>query len=257
MKKFGLLGEKLSHSWSCLIHSIIYDQYDLDANYELLECSENDLKEYITLLRQGVYTGFNVTIPYKKTIMKYLDEVSELALKIGSVNTIYLKDGKVIGTNTDYYGFKEELSYYNVDCVNKMAYVLGTGGASLAISSVLKDLGAKVIIVSRTPITSSISYEDLNEKNDIDILVNTTPVGMFPKVGYSPVSEEVAKKSKVVVDIIFNPLKTKLLEDANSDYHGLYMLVGQAIEAERIWFDLDINISIGDVVDEVIRRKGL
>lgn len=256
MKKFGLLGEKLAHSWSPLIHNIIYEKYNIDASYELIECSEEKLEYYISLLKKEEYSGFNVTIPYKKTIMKYLDEISEIASRIGSVNTVYFKDGKVIGTNTDYYGFKEELCYYNINCNNKNAYVLGTGGASLSINCVLKDLGANVTNVSRNPKENDISYEEL-ESVDIDILVNTTPVGMYPSIGVSPVNSNIAKKANVVIDIIFNPLKTKLLEDANSEYHGLFMLVGQAILSECIWLDKKLNINIKNVVNEIIKIKEL
>ena len=257
MKKFGLLGEKLSHSWSPLIHNIIYEKYNIDASYELLECAEEELSKYIELLKNGVYEGFNVTIPYKKTIMKYLDKISLEAKEIGSVNTIYIKGDKIIGTNTDYYGFLEEIKFYNIDCKNKNVYVLGTGGASLAISKVLKDLGSNVCFVSRKPSFNSISYDDLEKRDNIDIIVNTTPVGMYPKIGVSPISIDVARKGKVVIDIIFNPLKTKLLEDANSEYHGLYMLVGQAIEAERIWLKSDFSINIEEVVNKVIQERML
>ena len=96
MKRFGLLGEKLSHSWSPIIHDFIYKKFNIDATYELLECSEDELESYINLLKNGVYSGFNVTIPYKKTIMKYLDCITDVALNIGSVNTVYIKDGRLL-----------------------------------------------------------------------------------------------------------------------------------------------------------------
>ena len=251
MKKFGLLGEKLSHSWSPIIHKYIYNEYNIDASYELLECNEAELIKYIDLLKEGKYSGFNVTIPYKKTIMKYLDEIDSVASSIGSVNTIYLKDGKVIGTNTDYDGFKLQLDYYNIDCLNKNAYVLGTGGASLAIKKVLLDLGANVNSVSRNPKNDMLSYEDLDNINNIDILVNTTPVGMYPNVSLSPVKCDIARKAKVVIDIIFNPLKTQLLEDSNSSYHGLFMLVGQALKSECIWLNEKIDIDLINIVKYV------
>lgn len=257
MMKFGLLGEKLSHSWSPLIHDIIYKKYNINASYELLECCEDELGKYVDLLRNGVYNGLNVTIPYKKTIMKYLDKIDDLAKEIGSVNTVYYKDGMVIGTNTDYAGFKMELEYYNIDCCGKDAYVLGTGGASLSIKKVLFDLGANVVCVSRNPKGNEISYANLDNVSNIDILVNTTPVGMYPNVNISPVKSDIARKAKVVVDIIFNPLKTKLLADSNSLYHGLYMLVGQAIEAERIWLKSDLDIDILEVVNIVIKEMEL
>ena len=119
MKKYGLLGEKLSHSYSPIIHDYVFEKLNINASYELIECKEEELARYINLVRQGVYSGLNVTIPYKKAIMQYLDIIDEKALSICSVNTIYVKDNKIIGTNTDYDGFLKTLEYYNVDVNNK------------------------------------------------------------------------------------------------------------------------------------------
>ena len=245
--KYGLLGEKLSHSYSPIVHKFVFEQLNIDATYELLECDVEGLKYYIDELRKGNYNGFNVTIPYKKTVMSLLDEIDDKALKIGSVNTVYVKDGKVIGTNTDYDGFLKTLEYYDVKVANKNCYVLGTGGASLAISAVLKDLGGNVTFVSRTPKENIISYDELANK-EIDILVNTTPVGMYPNIDASPVNEDVVEKSRVVIDIIFNPKITKLLEYANSEINGLYMLVLQAIKAEEIWQNQKIELNINELL---------
>ncbi len=235
MKRYALLGEHLSHSYSFLIHKEIFKDMHIDATYELKEVKKEELKSCIDELRKGTYHGFNVTIPYKKEVMQYLDEISEEALEIGSVNTIAYINHKVIGFNTDYYGFYNTLLYHNVLVKNKECFILGTGGASLAIAKALKDLGGKVSFVSRNPNNSNtITYKELKEKK-IDILVNTTPVGMYPNVFDSPIEKEVAISAKNVIDIIFNPRKTKLLKDANSNINGLYMLVGQAIKAEEIW----------------------
>lgn len=234
MKRYGLLGEHLSHSYSKIIHTSIFKSLNIDASYSLLECKEEELKDYIEQLKQGYYCGYNVTIPYKKTIMQYLDNVDEKAKTIGSVNTVYLKDGKAYGTNTDYDGFLETLKYYHVDVQNKECYILGTGGASLAVNKVLADLGGKCHFVSRTPKNEQVGYADLESKK-IDVLVNTTPVGMYPNVGVSPVSKEIATNTGCVIDIIFNPLETQLLKDADSNINGLHMLVMQAIKAEEIW----------------------
>ena len=245
--KFGLLGEKLAHSYSPIIHNYVFEKLNINATYELIETPVEGLKHYINELRNGVYNGFNVTIPYKKTIMSLLDEIDEKALKIGSVNTVYVKDNKVIGTNTDYDGFLKTLEYYNVEVLNKSCYILGTGGASLAISAVLKDLGGNVTFVSRNPKENIISYNELENK-DIDILVNTTPVGMYPNIDQCPVSLNVINNSKVVMDIIFNPKITKLLEYAKSNINGLYMLVLQAIKAEEIWQNQSINLEINELL---------
>ncbi len=247
MKKYGLLGEKLSHSYSPIIHDYVFKKLNINASYELIECKEEELARYINLVRQGVYSGLNVTIPYKKAIMQYLDIIDEKALRIGSVNTIYVKDNKIIGTNTDYDGFLKTLEYYNVDVNNKDCYVLGTGGASLAIKSVLKDFGGNVTFVSRSPKDDVISYDELKDKK-IDILVNTTPVGMYPNIDACPVSKDVINNSNVVIDIIANPKITKLLELANSEINGLYMLILQAFKAEEIWQNKTIDLDINELI---------
>lgn len=239
MNKYNLIGEKLSHSFSPLIHKEILKYYHDDSSYGLIECSPDELFQYVKKGKEGLYKGFNVTIPYKIKIMEYLDFIDDKALKIGSVNTIKFEGGKAYGYNTDYYGFKQELEYYKINPKNKDCYILGTGGASLAVSSVLSDLGGNVTFVSRNKDNSNtITYDKLSEKN-IDILVNTTPVGMYPKIDSAPVEDNIINKAKCVIDIIFNPLQTKLLEKANSSYNGLYMLVYQAIKAEEIWHDLE------------------
>ena len=253
MKRYGLLGAKLSHSYSSLIHNSVFNKRGIDASYELIECEKQDLEKYVSYLKEGIYSGFNVTIPYKIEIMKYLDEIEATALAIGSVNTIFVRDGKVIGTNTDYYGFLMTLKKYKVEVKNKKCFILGTGGASLAIKKALEDLGGRCIYVSRNPKTDMIGYKDLAEI-DIDIMVNTTPVGMYPKVLESPVSMDIAKKAKVVIDIIFNPLQTKLLKDASSTINGLYMLVMQAVKAEEYWLQQPIELDADKIYAELLTR---
>ena len=251
MANYALLGEKLSHSYSPIIHKKIFEAYNLDASYSLLECKKEELVGIINSLREGKYQGFNVTIPYKIEVMKYLDEISPEALAIGSVNTIAYKDGKVIGYNTDYFGFYNELLTYNIPVKDKDCYILGTGGASLALYKALIDLGGNVKYVSRNPKNdNTITYEELNDRN-IDLLVNATPVGMYPNVGLSPVDSETAKRSKYVVDIIFNPKRTKLLMDKGSDFNGLLMLVGQAVKAEEIWQDKKYPSDINKLLKEI------
>lgn len=248
MKHYGLLGEKLSHSYSSKIHTYVYQSLHLDADYSLIECKEEELSLYIQKLRTEEFHGFNVTIPFKKTIMKYLDALDSKAEKIGSVNTVYLKDGKVIGTNTDYDGFLETIRAYFIDVFQKECYILGTGGASLAVFHVLKDLGGNCHFVSRTPKENSIGYQELDTKT-IDILVNTTPVGMYPNMDVSPVSSKIAKKAKVCIDIIFNPYQTKLLQEAKSSINGLYMLIMQAIKAEEIWQNRTIFLQPKEIIN--------
>ncbi|MBQ3252950.1 MAG: shikimate dehydrogenase [Acholeplasmatales bacterium] len=250
MKRYALLGAKLSHSFSPLIHNEIFKDMNIDASYHLIECESFELNEIISKLKSGEYSGYNVTIPYKKEVMKYLDEISKEALEIGSVNTIALINGKTVGFNTDYYGFYNELLHFNVEVNNKECYVLGTGGASLAINKALKDLGGNVYNVSRNPKNGEISYDDLKDKN-IDVIVNTTPVGMYPNVLNSPLPKDIVIKANYVLDIIFNPRVTKLLEYANSNMDGLYMLLGQAIKAEEIWQNKIYNSKIEELLKRI------
>lgn len=247
-KKYALLGEHLSHSWSPLIHAEIFKAYGIKASYEKIECSKDELKGILDKLKTGEYSGYNVTIPYKLEVMQYLDYISPEAKAIGSVNTISFEDGKLCGYNTDYFGFYNEVLYYNIDVIGKDCYILGTGGASLALYKALEDLGGKVLYVSRNPKNDkTISYDELKGRN-IDFIVNATPVGMYPNTDDSPLDEEIVKKASNVMDIIFNPIQTKLLKYANSCMNGLFMLVGQAIKAEEIWQKKKYPHSISDLV---------
>lgn len=257
MKKFGLLGEKLGHSYSKIIHNCIFELENIDATYELIECSKDELSKYIELLKSEKYNGFNVTIPYKKEIMKYLDEISTEALKIGSVNTVAFCNGKAVGYNTDYYGFLETLNYYNIDCSGKDCYILGTGGASLAVKAAITTSGGNPIYVSRNKDNkeNTIDYNDLEKIEEIDILINTTPVGMYPNVDDMPININICKKVKVCVDIIFNPKKTKLLDNVEVGYNGLYMLIGQAVKAEEIWHNKKMNVDYLKIEKEVASNE--
>lgn len=247
MKRYALIGEKLGHSYSKILHEKIFETLKIDAVYELKECKKEELKAVIEDLRNGIYSGYNVTIPYKKVIMNYLDEITSKAKEIGSVNTIFLRNGKVVGTNTDYDGFLAELSYFHLDVARKKCFVLGSGGASLAVCKALKDKSADVCVVSRTPQAGQIGYEELCFQ-PIDILINTTPVGMYPSVEACPLSEETILKAGDVVDIIFNPLQTRLLKIAHSEKNGLVMLVGQALEAEKYFQNRKIPLEIEELI---------
>jgi len=251
MKRYALLGEKLSHSYSPMIHKEIFKDMEIEATYELLEVERDKLPDAIKKLRMGEFQGFNVTIPYKVEVIKYLDEISPEAKAIGSVNTVASINGKIVGFNTDYYGFYNELVYYNVEVKNKDCYILGTGGASLAVYKALIDLGGNALYVSRNPKNdNTITYDELAKRN-IDLIVNTTPVGMYPNVDASPLDEKITKKAKNVVDIIFNPRVTKLLADAKSNMNGLFMLVGQAIKAEEIWQDKCYSNEVKDLLKRI------
>ena len=221
---YGLLGEKLGHSFSPEIHSML-------GNYEyrLFEVEKNELENFI---KHGEWDGINVTIPYKKTVMSYLDEISENAQKIGSVNTVVRRsDGTLFGDNTDYYGFLYTVKRSGINFGGKKVLVLGTGGASLAIKAVISDLGArKIISISRN---GENNYQNIKNHADADIIVNTTPVGMYPKNLASPVKVSDFTHLSAVFDIIYNPQKTQLILDAEKldipAFSGLSMLVAHEI----------------------------
>lgn len=243
---YGLLGEKLGHSFSPEIHSML-------GNYEyrLFEVEKNELENFI---KHGEWDGINVTIPYKKEVMPFLDEISENAQKIGSVNTVVRRsDGTLFGDNTDYYGFLYTVKRSGINFSGKKVLVLGTGGASLAVKAVISDLNAgEIISISRS---GENNYQNIKNHADADIIVNTTPVGMYPKNLVSPVKVSDFTRLSAVFDIIYNPQKTQLTLDAEKldipAFSGLSMLVAQAKRASEIFFDKEID----DSVTEKILKK--
>ena len=252
MGKYGLIGYKLGHSFSMGIHEAYYDKIGEQSTYSLVEISESELEPFLKSIGEKGFSGVNVTIPYKKPVMPYLDEIAPEALKIGAVNTIKVSDGKLYGFNTDYYGFEKTLDKYNIDILGKNVYILGTGGASKAVSAVCCDRGADVTFVSRTPSDNVISYDALENRKG-GIIVNCTPVGMYPNVDDAPM--DTVENFEAVVDLIYNPSKTKLMKKAESfgikAVNGLYMLVAQAIYSESIWHDMDFEL---DMVDEIFDK---
>ncbi len=240
MNRFGLLGRRLSHSLSPQIHS-----YFGDYSYTLIEKEPEELYE---LFKSPAYDGFNVTIPYKKEVIKYLDFVDPLAKKIGSVNTVRFINGRSYGYNTDAYGF--ELLLKGIETKNKKALVLGSGGASVTVCEVLRERGAAVKVISRS---GEDNYENIAKHHDAHIIVNTTPVGMYPETGVAPLSPDGFEGLEAVVDIVYNPLKTELILQAESrgikTVNGLAMLVWQAKRAAEYF--------TGKAVDDTAAEKAL
>ena len=220
MDFYGVLGEKLPHSISPEIHDEIFSLLNINGAYKIFEVEKKDINKLCDSLRILKIKGTNVTIPYKQEVMKYLDSISEEAEKIGAVNTIYLKDGKLYGYNSDYFGFGTIIKKYDVELEGKITMVLGTGGASKAVVTYLLDKGVKKIyLVSRNHKNESdykddrveyTTYEEIEEIKG-DVIINTTPVGMYPKTGVSPVGENIIKNFDTLVDIIYNPRVTEFL----------------------------------------------
>ncbi len=221
----GLLGQYLGHSFSPAIHA-----YFGDYDYALIEKEPQALADF---LRYGDFDGLNVTIPYKKAVLPYLDALSPVARRLGAVNTVVRRaDGSLFGHNSDYAGFLSLLSRNDLSVSGKKALVLGSGGAGTTAAAVLRDLGAEAIIISRS---GENNYENLAQHADAQLLVNATPVGMFPDCDVSPVSLDIFPQLQAVVDLIYNPLRTKLLLHAQERgikaVNGLWMLVAQAKES--------------------------
>ena len=227
----GLLGEHLSHSYSPQIHALL-----ADYAYDLIELPDADAVG--AFLEAGSFDALNVTIPYKQTVIPYLYSVSPVAKRIGSVNTI-TKDaqGRLIGDNTDYAGFSYMVSRSHIELKGRKVLVLGSGGASLTARVVCRDLGAaSVTIISRS---GPDNYQNLSKHADANIIVNCTPVGMYPKNGVSPVDLSAFPKLEGVLDMIYNPQRTALLLQAERmnipATNGLPMLVAQAVEACKLF----------------------
>jgi len=238
MNKYGLIGHHLSHSYSPQIHQYLFKKNNIDATYSLIEVEDDELANCIKNLKNNVYSGYNVTIPYKEKIMKYCDLLTDAAKEIGAVNTVYMRDGLVIGDNTDYLGFMTELQICGIDVSEKDVYVMGNGGASKAIRYAIKLLNGNSIVTSITG--EGLTYEELRSIPHYSVLINTTPVGMYPNCDSCVIEEEHVKKADVCVDLIFNPKVTKFLSYSKRGYNGLLMLIFQAIHAEELWQQKEI-----------------
>ena len=225
----GLLGRKLGHSYSPQIHAQLAS-YD----YSLFEKEPEELADF---LKNGSFTGLNVTIPYKKDVIPFLDEISPVAKRLGAVNTIVRRgDGSLIGHNTDYFGFRYLVKQSMLDVGGKKVLVLGSGGASNTAVAALQELGAEVVIISRS---GENNYGNLHLNADASVIVNTTPVGMYPNTGVSPIDLGCFPRLEGVLDVVYNPARTQILLDAEQRglvaMNGLWMLVAQAKESAE-WF---------------------
>ena len=246
--KFGLLGRKLGHSYSPMIFDLMGGY-----RYDLFEREPEGIED---LLKNGDFDGLNVTIPYKKEVLQYLDEIDPLALRLGAVNTIVKKDGRLIGYNSDYYGFLSLVQRTRIEPPNKKVLVLGSGGASVTVRAVLEDLGAQVVIVSRS---GENNYTNLDRHRDAALIVNTTPVGMYPHNGSAPLSLEGFTALEGVLDLIYNPARTQLLMECEKygipGFNGLWMLVAQAKQSAQWFLDRELPDSLVSDIHQKLRDK--
>lgn len=252
--KYGLLGERLGHSFSKEIHEQINDY-----QYEITEVPFDKFDEFMT---KHDFIAINVTIPYKEKVIPYLDYIDDSAKKIGAVNTIVNKNGKLYGYNTDYLGLRDLVLTNNIEVKNKKVLVLGTGGTSKTSKAVFTDLGAKeLVFVSIDPVGDEISYEDaVKYHSDSEIIVNATPCGMYPNCDDLIIDISTFNKLVAVIDVIYNPLKTmlvrKALERGITAVSGLYMLVAQAVYASSIFTDTIYDKKIiDDIYNQIYNNK--
>ena len=246
MKKYGCIGKKLTHSFSKEIHAKLAD-YD----YDLIELTEEKIASFF---EKKEFAAINVTIPYKQTVIPYLDSISTIAERIGAVNTIVNKDGKLYGYNTDYYGMKALIEKAGIELKCKKVLVLGTGGTSKTARVVAADMGAsQILVVSRSEAEGYITYaEAVRAHGDADVIINTTPSGMYPDCESKPIDISSFPKLEGVIDVVYNPLCTNLVLDAQQRgikaTGGLYMLVMQAVVAVERFLDTSIPKEVADSV---------
>ncbi len=235
--KVGLIGDKLSHSHSPIIHKILGN-----PNYKLIELQPQELDEFFA---RSDFHAINVTIPYKKDVIKYCESISATAQLCNSVNTILNRNGKLYGYNTDFIGFITMLKFYDIKVSGKFCAVLGSGGAGGTAVEVLKVLGAsKVVTVSRS---GEYSYDNLEKLRDVEIIVNSTPVGLFGRNNDMPIDPKLFPKLEAVADLIANPYRTELMNKAQQLFiksaGGDAMLFAQAVAGFSLFFDMPIDFA--------------
>lgn len=261
--KQGLLGKKLSHSYSAIIHNHFYEITGIKGNYELYEVPNvKGIKSFLEKCKEESIHNLNVTIPYKKDIFNHMDVISSQAMNIGAINTVTYKNNKFYGDNSDYFGFLKASENQKINIHNTNWIILGSGGSHESVKVALKDKGANIIkVVSRTKRNDSyISYEELENitPNSFYGLVNTTPVGMYPNIEDCIVSESIIKKFICAIDLIYNPVETIFLKIARQNglktANGLYMLVAQAIKSQEIWLDRSYD---SQIINEIYEKMSV
>ena len=250
--KYGCIGEVLKHSFSSQIHNA------LGYDYKLVELKRDEVGPF---MEEADFLAINVTIPYKETVIPYLDEIDEAARLIGAVNTVVKRDGKLFGYNTDFFGLSALALRIGIDFKDKKVLILGTGGTSKTSYAVAKHFGAREIVrASRDGKESAVLYSDVYKYHtDADIIINTTPVGMYPKCDACPIDIDRFPSLSGVIDAIYNPNETKLIRAAKRRgipaEGGLYMLVAQAVLASEHFRGFKFDESVLDDVFEDIRRR--
>ena len=252
--QYGCIAEHLGHSFSAEIHAAL-----ADYRYELCEVAPSDLDAFLT---ERNFCGINVTIPYKEKVIPYLSYIDAQAKEIGAVNTIVNRDGRLYGYNTDFYGLRSMLEHMELSLTAKKVAVLGSGGTSRTARAVAVDMGAgQVLCVSRSPKNGEISYDTLyHEHSDVQMIINTTPCGMFPNPDTAAVDVKRFSKLEGVADAVFNPLRSRLVIEARSlgikAAGGLFMLVAQAVRASELFLNKVYPQGvIEQIYNQLLRQK--
>jgi len=258
MKKFLVIGNPIEHSLSPKLHNHWIKENNIDAMYDKKQLSENEIKGIITEVKNEKINGINVTVPFKKSVIPFLDELTQLAKETRSVNTIFKKDNKIVGGNTDVGGFKQSLEYINYNVKNKKVFILGAGGVVPSILKALEKLGvAKVYISNRTKekakelesyykISLGLETLDWGQSPDFDIIINATSLGLKNndkiELDYNKHKPKFFGKKKLFYDVIYNPDKTNFLlkgeELGNETTNGKMMFICQAQLSFKIWHNI-------------------
>lgn len=259
MQTFGVIGNPVSQSLSPQLHRMLYDATGFDGDYSRYHVEPQHLENVIPAMKALGISGINVTSPYKRAIMPYVDVVSSAAEKIGAVNTIHIENGVATGYNTDGYGFAKSLLNAGIEIAHKKFAVCGTSGAGKAVSDALLKYSAAAVVAVSTHAEQGMPYSELERMADMDVIVNCTPLGMSPHEDESPVKPEDFKNFKVAVDLIYNPAETAFLRDARNmglqTLNGLPMLVFQGIRSFEIWTGLEPPPELADKI--IARLSGL
>ena len=252
--RYGLLGEKLGHSFSKEIHNMLGDY-----SYDLIEVEKSAFDDF---MKARDFTALNVTIPYKEKVIPYLDHIDEAAKAIGAVNTVVNKGGKLCGYNTDFFGMEKLIEHAKIGIKGRKVAILGTGGTSKTAKAVTNSLGAReILIVSRSGNGEAITYSELYDNHsDVEVIVNTTPLGMYPNTDDIAIDISAFERLFGVIDAVYNPLRTRLIVEARKRgiraAGGLYMLVAQAIRASEIFFDTKYDAkTVSKIYRKLMRKK--
>lgn len=252
--RYGLIGEKLGHSFSKDIHERI-----ADYTFDLIPLSKEEFKEF---MEKKEFAAINVTIPYKKDVIPYLDEMDEHAKAIGAVNTIVNQNGKLKGYNTDFTGFLYMVKKHNVHMEGKKVLIIGNGGASAAIQAVVRhEKAGQMVVVDVVTGNGAISYDEMFSSHlDAEIIINTSPIGMYPRIGNAPIDISMFHKCEAVMDVIYNPILTRLCFEAQEmdikRVNGLEMLIAQAKQSVEFFLDKQIDDQIiDDIYQDMLKER--